>query len=157
MLQPTNKSDRMVFFRLGYRGIVHSLPGGKSERMCHLVAMTMRSSCSKRLRNSESLFSDHFRDASTQHRPQLAPFSYSCIRQQHLSACLSAQLHPSSCQMSPWCASNVPGGINVHGLMGCLLKHFQFGPEYTVLSKYGGDASSLFFTVQGNCPRRRLW
>jgi len=26
---------------------------------------------------------------------------------------------------------NVPGAINVHGLMDCLLKHFQFGPEYT--------------------------
>jgi len=35
----------------------------------------------------------------------------------------------------------VPGGINVHGLMDCLLKHFQFGPEYTVVSEYGGDAS----------------
>ncbi|DBB11423.1 TPA: hypothetical protein ACH3X3_006835 [Trebouxia sp. C0006] len=37
---------------------------------------------------------------------------------------------------------NVPGAINVHGLMDCLLKHFQFGPEYTVVSDYGGDASS---------------
>jgi len=36
---------------------------------------------------------------------------------------------------------NVPGGINVHGLMSCFLKHFQFGPEYTVVSEYGGDAS----------------
>ncbi len=25
---------------------------------------------------------------------------------------------------------NVPGGINVHRLMDCLLKHFLFGPEY---------------------------
>ena len=38
---------------------------------------------------------------------------------------------------------NVPGGINVHGLMDCLLKHFQFGPEYTVVSEYGG----FFFFV----------
>ena len=37
---------------------------------------------------------------------------------------------------------NVPGGISVHGLMNCLLKHFQFGPENTVVSEYGGDASS---------------
>ena len=36
---------------------------------------------------------------------------------------------------------NVPGGINVHGLMACLLKHFQFGPEYSVVSEYGGDVS----------------
>ncbi|DBA88260.1 TPA: hypothetical protein ACH3X1_016554 [Trebouxia sp. C0004] len=36
---------------------------------------------------------------------------------------------------------NVPRGINVHGLMDCLLKHFQFGPEYTVVSEYGGVAS----------------
>ena len=39
---------------------------------------------------------------------------------------------------------NVLGGINVHmdmhGLMECLLKHFQFGPEYTVVSEYGGHA-----------------
>jgi len=31
---------------------------------------------------------------------------------------------------------NVPGGINVHGLMACLLKHFQFGPEYTVVLEF---------------------
>ena len=36
---------------------------------------------------------------------------------------------------------NVPGGINVHGLMACLLKHFEFGLEYSVVSKYGGDVS----------------
>ena len=36
---------------------------------------------------------------------------------------------------------NVPGGINVHGLMDCLLKHFQFGPEYTLVSEYGSDFS----------------
>ncbi len=36
---------------------------------------------------------------------------------------------------------NVPGAINVHGLMDCLLKHFQFGLEYTVVSQYAGDAS----------------
>ena len=36
---------------------------------------------------------------------------------------------------------NVPGGINVHGLMACLLEHFQFGPEYSVVSEFGGDVS----------------
>ena len=36
---------------------------------------------------------------------------------------------------------NVPGGINVHGLMACLLKHFQFGHEYSVVSEYGGEVS----------------
>ena len=36
---------------------------------------------------------------------------------------------------------NVPGGVNVHGLMACLLHHFQLGPEYSVVSEYGGDAS----------------
>ena len=25
--------------------------------------------------------------------------------------------------------------------MACLLKHFQFGPEYSVVSEYGGDVS----------------
>ena len=34
---------------------------------------------------------------------------------------------------------NVPGGINVHGLMACLLKHFQFGPEYSVVSEYASE------------------
>ncbi|DBB01662.1 TPA: hypothetical protein ACH3X1_000295 [Trebouxia sp. C0004] len=36
---------------------------------------------------------------------------------------------------------NVPGGINVRGLMASLLQHFQFGPEYSVISEYGGDVS----------------
>ena len=36
---------------------------------------------------------------------------------------------------------NVPEDIIVHGLMDCLLKHFRFGPECTVVSEYGGDAS----------------
>lgn len=36
---------------------------------------------------------------------------------------------------------NVPGGINVHGLMPCLLKHFEFGHEYSVVSEYGGEVS----------------
>ena len=44
---------------------------------------------------------------------------------------------------------NVPGGINVHGLRASLLKHFEFGPEYSVVSEYGGDVSGdiLFFLV----------
>ena len=28
-----------------------------------------------------------------------------------------------------------------HAVKLCLLRHFQFGPEYTVVSEYGGDAS----------------
>ena len=36
---------------------------------------------------------------------------------------------------------NVPGGINVHGLMACLLEHFQLGAGYSAVSEYGGDAS----------------
>ncbi len=48
---------------------------------------------------------------------------------------------------------NVPGGINVHGLMGCLLKHFQFGPDHTVVSEYGGDASGIILNL---VPLRRV-
>ena len=29
---------------------------------------------------------------------------------------------------------NVPGGVNVHGLMACLLEHFQLGAGYSVVS-----------------------
>ncbi|KAL3136230.1 hypothetical protein ABBQ32_007242 [Trebouxia sp. C0010 RCD-2024] len=36
---------------------------------------------------------------------------------------------------------NVPGGINVLGLMGSLLRHFQFGHEYSIVSEYGGEVS----------------
>ncbi|DBB03112.1 TPA: hypothetical protein ACH3X1_013422 [Trebouxia sp. C0004] len=36
---------------------------------------------------------------------------------------------------------NVPRDINVHGLMACLLQHFEFGPEYSVISECGGDVS----------------
>ena len=42
---------------------------------------------------------------------------------------------------------NVPGGINVHGLMACLLQHFQFGPEYSVVCEYGGDVSGEIAAV----------
>ncbi len=59
--------------------------------------------------------------------------------QQRLSPCLSATKQLPDITVVRM--HNVPGGINVRGLMDCLLKHFQFGPEYTVLSEYGGDAS----------------
>ena len=50
---------------------------------------------------------------------------------------------------------NVPGGINVHGLMACLMEHFQLGAGYSVVSVYSGDASGdiafffFFFFVLG--------
>ena len=46
---------------------------------------------------------------------------------------------------------NVLGGINVQGLMACLLKHFQFGPEYSIVSEYGGDVSSDIVAVTAFC------
>ena len=53
-------------------------------------------------------------------------------------------VHPSSDDEGTertWFEPNAHGGFNVHGLMDCLLKHFQFGPEYTVMSECGGHAS----------------
>ena len=38
------------------------------------------------------------------------------------------------------CMHNVPEGVDVHGLMDCLLPHFQFGLEYTVVAEHGVDA-----------------
>ena len=86
-----------------------------------------------------------FRDTSAQHR-------------QHLTSAGSIQLtlhgaaEPVSLPVSTVASKqlpdvtvirmhNVPGGINVHGLMACLMEHFQLGAGYSVVSEYGGDAS----------------
>lgn len=85
-----------------------------------------------------------FKDTSAQHRQQLAsagtiqvtmpgaaPTSLpvSTVAAKQLPEVTVVRLH------------NVPGGINVHGLMASLLRHFQFGPEYSVVSEYGGEVS----------------
>ncbi|KAL3136229.1 hypothetical protein ABBQ32_007241 [Trebouxia sp. C0010 RCD-2024] len=85
-----------------------------------------------------------FKDTSTRHRQQLAsagtiqvtmpgaaPVSLpvSTVAAKQLPEVTVVRLH------------NVPGGINVHGLMGSLLRHFQFGHEYSIVSEYGGEVS----------------
>ncbi|KAL3135904.1 hypothetical protein ABBQ32_007456 [Trebouxia sp. C0010 RCD-2024] len=85
-----------------------------------------------------------FKDTSAQHRQQLASagtiqvtmpgaalvsWPVSTVAAKQLPEVTVVRLH------------NVPGGINVHGLMGSLLRHFQFGPEYSVVTEYGGKVS----------------
>ena len=86
-----------------------------------------------------------FRDASAQHRQQLASAGIIQLTMHGAAAPVSLPVSTVASKQLPDVTMvrmhNVPGGINVHGLMGCLLKHFQFGPEYTVVSEYGGDAS----------------
>jgi len=81
-----------------------------------------------------------FKDASAQHRQQLASAGT-------IQPTMHGPAPPATLPVSTVASKQlpdvtmVPGGINVHGLMNCLLKHLQFGPEYTVVSEYGGDAS----------------
>ena len=86
-----------------------------------------------------------FRDASAQHRQQLASAGTIQLLMHGAAAPVSLPVSTVASKQLPDVTMvrmhNVPGGINVHGLMGCLLKHFQFGPEYTVVAEYGGDAS----------------
>ena len=84
-----------------------------------------------------------FRDASAQHRQQLA--STGAIQVTGSATPVSLPVSTVAAKQLPEVTMvrlhNVPGGINVHGLMACLLKHFQFGPEYSIVSEYGGDVS----------------
>ena len=86
-----------------------------------------------------------FRDASAQHRQQLASAGTIQLLMHGAATPVSLPVSTVASKQLPDVTMvrmhNVPGGINVHGLMACLLKHFQFGPEYTVVSEYGGDAS----------------
>jgi len=86
-----------------------------------------------------------FKDASAQHRQQLASAGTIQLTMHGAAAPVSLPVSTVASKQLPDVTMvrmhNVPGGINVHGLMDCLLKHFQFGPEYTVVSEYGGDAS----------------
>ena len=94
-----------------------------------------------------------FKDASAQRRQQLASGG-TCMGQQRLSRCLSAQLHPNRLPDATMVRMhNVPEGINDHGRtpIDYLRKHSQFGPEYTVVSESRGDASGdvAFFFGEG--------
>ena len=86
-----------------------------------------------------------FRDASAQHRQQLAAAGSIQLTMHGAAAPVSLPVSTVAAKQLPDVTlvrmHNVPGGINVHGLMGALLEHFQFGPAYSVLSEYGGDAS----------------
>ncbi len=86
-----------------------------------------------------------FKDASAQHRQQLASAGTIQLTMHGAAAPVTLPVSTVASKQLPDVTvvrmHNVPGGINVHGLMDCLLKHFQFGPEYTVVSEYGGDAS----------------
>ena len=86
-----------------------------------------------------------FRDASAQQRQQLAATGSIQLTMHGAAAPVSLPVSTVAAKQLPDVTlvrmHNVPAGINVHGLMGSLLEHFQLGVEYTVLSEYGGDAS----------------
>ena len=86
-----------------------------------------------------------FRDASAQHRQQLASTGAIQVTMPGSATPVSLPVSTVAAKQLPEVTMvrlhNVPGGINVHGLMACLLKHFQFGPEYSIVSEYGGDVS----------------
>ena len=86
-----------------------------------------------------------FRDTSAQQRQQLASAGTIQLVMHGAAAPVSLPVSTVASKQLPDVTMvrmhNVPGGINVHGLMDCLLTHFQFGPEYTVVAEYGGDAS----------------
>ena len=86
-----------------------------------------------------------FKDASAQHRQQLAAAGSIQLAMHGAETPVSLPVSTVAAKQLPDVTMvrmhNVPGGINVHGLMGALLQHFQLGPQYSVLSEYGGDAS----------------
>ncbi|KAL3155635.1 hypothetical protein ABBQ32_012669 [Trebouxia sp. C0010 RCD-2024] len=86
-----------------------------------------------------------FKDTSAQHRQQIASAGAIQVTMHGAAAPVSLPVSTVAAKQLPEVTMvrlhNVPGGINVHGLMACLLKHFQFGPEYSVVSEYGGDVS----------------
>ena len=106
-----------------------------------------------------------FRDASAQHRQQLASTGAIQVTMPGSATPVSLPVSTVAAKQLPEVTMvrlhNVPGGINVHGLMECLLKHFQFGPEYSIVSEYGGDVSGdiffffffffFFFGLQDSC------
>ncbi|KAL3135037.1 hypothetical protein ABBQ32_007984 [Trebouxia sp. C0010 RCD-2024] len=82
-----------------------------------------------------------FKDTSAQHRQQIASAGAIQVTMHRAAAPVSTVAAKQLPEVTMVRLHNVPGGINVYGLMACLLKHFQFGPEYSVVSEYGGDVS----------------
>ena len=76
-----------------------------------------------------------FKDASAQHRQQLGLTGPIQVTMPATAAPISLPVSTVAAKQLPEVTvvrlHNVPGGINVHGLMACLLGHFQFGPEYS--------------------------
>ncbi len=76
-----------------------------------------------------------FKDTSAQHRQQLASAGSIQLTMHGAAAPVTLPVSTVASKQLPDVTvvrmHNVPGGINVHGLMDYLLKHFQFGPEYT--------------------------
>ena len=86
-----------------------------------------------------------FKDDSAQHRQQLAATGSIQLQLHGTAGSVSLPVCTVAAKQLPDITTvrmhNVPGGINVQGLMGCLFQHFQLGPEYSVVCEYGGDAS----------------
>ena len=73
-----------------------------------------------------------FKDTSAQHRQQLASAGTIQLTMHGAAApspCLAASKQLPDVTVVRM--HNVPGAINVHKLMDCLLKHFLLGREYT--------------------------
>ena len=87
----------------------------------------------------------YFKDTSARHRQQLASGGAIQVTMPGAATPISLPISTVAAKQLPEVTvvrlHNVPGAINVHGLMACLLKHFRFGPEYSVVSEYGGDVS----------------
>ncbi|KAL3158919.1 hypothetical protein ABBQ32_011629 [Trebouxia sp. C0010 RCD-2024] len=85
-----------------------------------------------------------FKDTSAQHRQQLASagtIQFTMPGAAPVSLPVSTVAAKQLPEVTVVRLHNVPAGINVHGLMGSSLRHFQFGPEYSVVSEYGGEVS----------------
>ena len=86
-----------------------------------------------------------FKDASAQHRQQLAAAGSIQLTMHGAMEAVTLPVSTVASRQLPDVTMvrlhNVPGGMNVHGLMDSLLQHFQFGSEYSVVAEYGGDVS----------------
>ena len=86
-----------------------------------------------------------FKDGSAQLRQQLAAAGTIQLQLHGAATSVSLPVSTVAAKQLPDITivrlHNVPGGVNVRGLMQCLLHHFQLGSGYSVVSEYGGDAS----------------
>ena len=86
-----------------------------------------------------------FRDTSAQHRQHLASAGSVQVTMHDAAEPVSLPVSTVATKQLPDLTvvrmHNVPGRINVHGLMACSLEHFQLGAWYSVVSIFGGDTS----------------